>query len=83
MLVATDGGVERIEPPTVAVRDTTGAGDTFNGVLAAGLARGWALDRAARRATVAATLSVTRSGARGGMPTAGDIEISMQQGVGV
>jgi ribokinase len=74
VLVATEAGVERIEAPAVAVRDTTGAGDTFSGVFAAGLARGWELDRAARWATAAAALSVTRSGARGGMPTASEIE---------
>ncbi len=65
---------EHFPAPTVAVLDTTGAGDTFSGVLAAGLARGWELDRAARWATAAAALSVTKPGARGGMPTASEIE---------
>jgi ribokinase len=77
VLVATEAGVEQIEPPTVSVRDTTGAGDTFSGVLAAGLARGWGLHPAARRATAAAALSVTKSGARAGMPTATEIEAVM------
>lgn len=72
--LAAAEGVARIEAPKVAAHDTTGAGDTFNGVLAAGIARGWALDRAARWATVAAALSVTQSGARGGMPTASRVE---------
>jgi ribokinase len=70
----TGASVERIEAPAVPVLDTTGAGDTFSGVLAAGLARGWELDRAARWATVAAALSVTKPGARAGMPAAGEIE---------
>jgi ribokinase len=74
VFVADGTRVERIEPPAVPVRDTTGAGDTFSGVLAAGLARGWELDRAARWATAAAALSVTKSGARGGMPAASEIE---------
>jgi ribokinase len=74
VFVAAGGHVERVEAPAVAVRDTTGAGDTFSGVLAAGLARGWELDRAARWATAAAALSVTQSGARAGMPTASEIE---------
>jgi ribokinase len=74
-VVVADGiRVERFEAPAVSVRDTTGAGDTFSGVLAAGLARGWELDRATRWATAAAALSVTKSGARGGMPVAGEIE---------
>jgi ribokinase len=66
--------VERFRPPVVSVLDTTGAGDTFSGVFAAGLARGWDLDRAARWATAAAALSVTKPGARGGMPAAAEIE---------
>jgi ribokinase len=74
VFVADGTRVERIEAPAVPVRDTTGAGDTFSGVLAAGLARGWELERAARWATVAAALSVTESGARGGMPAAREIE---------
>lgn len=74
VFVAAAGRVGRIEAPQVTVRDTTGAGDTFSGVLAAGLSRGWALDRAARRATAAAALSVTKAGARGGMPRASEIE---------
>jgi len=47
--------------------DTTGAGDTFNGALAAF----WGDDLAssARLACAASALSVTRAGAQGGMPT--------------
>jgi ribokinase len=74
VFVAGDGPVRRIEPPPVEVRDTTGAGDAFSGVLAAGLARGWELERAARWATIAAALSVTKPGARAGMPGANEIE---------
>ena len=48
--MAAGGRVERIAAPAVKALDTTGAGDTFNGVLAAGLARGWQLERAAREA---------------------------------
>ena len=40
--------------------DTTGAGDTFNGVLAACLARGMPLEAAAASANAAAARSVTR-----------------------
>jgi ribokinase len=74
VFVADGDALERLEPPTVPVRDTTGAGDTFSGVFAAGLARGWEVERAARWATAAAALSVTRSGARGGMPAASEID---------
>jgi ribokinase len=51
------------------VVDTTGAGDCFNGALAAGLARGSDLRDAAARANRAAGLSVRAAGARAGMPT--------------
>jgi ribokinase len=72
---AADGeGAWQVEPPPVEVRDTTGAGDAFSGVLAAGIARRWGLERAARWATAAAALSVTKPGARTGMPRAGEIE---------
>ncbi len=70
-VLAIDGDVvERIPAWPVEAVDTTGAGDTFNGVLAAGLAGGLPLIDAARRAVVAAALSVSWPGARGGMPTA-------------
>ena len=58
----------------VAVLDTTGAGDTFSGVLATWLAGGRELDRAAVAANCAAALSVTQAGARGGMPGRAAIE---------
>ena len=61
-----DGGNETAIPaPAVDVVDTTGAGDAFNGVLAAGLAAGLDLEDAARRAVEAATASVRVAGARG------------------
>lgn len=54
--------------------DTTGAGDTFCGVLAASLAESRSLDAAIIRANAAAALSVTAAGARTGMPTRDAIE---------
>ena len=52
--------------------DTTGAGDTFNGALAAFWHLGIA--EAVRRANAAGALSVTRPGAQGGMPTLAELE---------
>lgn len=63
-----DGSEEPVRAPSVPVVDTTGAGDCFNGVLAAGLAMGAELSAAVRDAVLAASLSVSTAGAREGMP---------------
>ncbi|MFN8160978.1 MAG: PfkB family carbohydrate kinase [Solirubrobacterales bacterium] len=73
-LMADEDGLRELQPPEASVVDTTGAGDTFNGVLAAGLAGSEDLEPAVRRAVVAASLSVARAGARGGMPSVEEIE---------
>jgi ribokinase len=57
----------------VQVIDTTGAGDTFCGVLAAGLARGLDVEAAARLATAAGALAVTRPGAQTAVPSAEEV----------
>ena len=49
--------------------DTTGAGDTFNGALAAFLVKGQSLGEAIRSANMAASLSIRAMGAQGGIPT--------------
>jgi ribokinase len=53
-----------VPAPRVHAVDTTGAGDAFNGVLAAELARGRELRAAVEAAVAAAAQSVTRAGAR-------------------
>lgn len=60
----------------VDVVDTTGAGDTFNGVFTARLAAGEAIDVAATVANRAAALAVGTVGARAGMPRAADLSVS-------
>ena len=69
-LVASPDGTAEHRPavPAEAV-DTTGAGDTFNGVLAARLAAGDTLGDAVDWALWAGSLSVRHLGARGGMPS--------------
>src|SRR5215217_6698652 len=64
-LLLERGGTLHIPAPRVRAIDTTGAGDVFNGVLAAGLARGEELRAAVTAAVAAAAASVTRAGARG------------------
>ncbi|HSI99294.1 MAG TPA: ribokinase [Patescibacteria group bacterium] len=56
------------------VVDTTGAGDTFNGVLATWLAAGASLEDAIVAANAAASLSIGAAGAREGMPRREAIE---------
>jgi len=77
VVVDTQLDAMHVAAPHVAVRDTTGAGDTFNGVLAARVAAGDQLDEAVSVAVEAAALSVTEVGARGGMPTAAAIAVAM------
>jgi ribokinase len=63
-----------VPAPRVEAVDTTGAGDTLTGVLAASIAAGLAFEAAVRRAVAAASLSVTVPGARGGMPRSAEID---------
>ena len=65
---------EKVEAPTVEAVDTTGAGDCFNGVFAAGLAEGLEPRAAAERAATAAAMSVTKVGAREGMPARAELD---------
>jgi ribokinase len=68
MALLADGS--RIAVPALKIDpvDTTGAGDTFAGVLAAGLDQGLPLDLALRRASVAASLTCLAMGAQQAMP---------------
>jgi len=74
LVVRTGSAVVAVPAPAVHPVDATGAGDTFNGALAAGLAGGLDLAEAVRRAVAAAAFSTTRPGARGGMPTRAELE---------
>ena len=68
-------GFETIHTPALEIRpvDTTGAGDTFAGVLAATLAAGHELRDAARYATAAGSLACTRAGAQSSQPAWSEI----------
>ena len=67
---------EKTEIPGFAVtaRDTTAAGDTFNGALAVALAEGSPLPYAIRFANAAAAISVTRLGAQSSTPTRTEVD---------
>ncbi len=64
---------EIIPPMPVKAQDTTGAGDTFNGALAAALAEGQSLHSAVELAVRASGISVTRQGAVTSIPYRKDI----------
>ncbi|WP_099157438.1 ribokinase [Virgibacillus ndiopensis] len=63
----------------VEAKDTTGAGDTFNGALASQLGRGAKLTKAIEYANAAAALSVTKIGAQGGMPTGTEVDLFIKE----
>jgi len=65
--------VEHHPAPQVTPVDTTGAGDCFCGVLAAGLAAELPLPTAVQRANRAAALAVGRVGAAPSMPLAAEL----------
>lgn len=64
-----DNTIQTVPALSVAVVDTTGAGDTFNGLLAAELATGSDFAQAVHLATIGASLSVQKLGAQSGMPS--------------
>lgn len=63
----------RVEAPAVQPVDTTGAGDTFSGVLAAELSANTPIRDAVAAAVHAASYSTEHRGARSGMPAAADV----------
>jgi ribokinase len=67
-LYVSKSGVQNFSAPHVKPVDTVGAGDCFNGWLAASLVENLKMDEAIARAIRAASVSVTRSGAQSGMP---------------
>ncbi len=76
-LVQSNGACTRIEAPSVATRDTTAAGDCFNGALATALVAGAELTEAVEFACRAAALSTTQPGAQSSMPRRDEILLSI------
>ncbi|GAA2877925.1 ribokinase [Streptosporangium fragile] len=72
-----DGPVVHVEARKVTAVDTTAAGDTFVGALAAARVERRRPDEAVRFATAAAALSVQRAGASTSMPTRAEIDQSL------
>lgn len=71
--------VGTVSPPAVAAVDTTGAGDTFCGALAAAVAEGRSLLEAVRFATGASALSVESVGAVSSIPSRSRIDAKLEE----
>ena len=71
---ATTTGPLAVPAFAITAVDTTGAGDTWCGVLCAGLDRGLPLDAAMRRAAAAAAIACTRPGAAASVPSAAETD---------
>ncbi|MFV0380770.1 MAG: ribokinase [Breznakia sp.] len=72
-----DGSIiQSIPAYDVEVVDTTGAGDTFNGVLGFSLLRKYPLKEAVQIANLAAALSIQEKGAQGGIPSLAKMKAS-------
>lgn len=78
--VARAAGAHLVQPAfAVEAVDTTGAGDTFCGVLVAALAQSAGLPAALRQASAASALACTRHGAQSGIPQHGAVRAFLQQ----
>lgn len=77
-LVVSDAAPYVVAPIPVAVVDTTGAGDAFNGGLATALAEGRDIMQAVAFANATGALSVTKLGTAPAMPYRHEIERLLQ-----
>ena len=78
-LVVTREGAVRVPGFKVRAKDTTAAGDTFNGALATALSEAKPLMEAVRFAGGAAAISVTRPGAQPSVPFRPEIDAMLKR----
>jgi ribokinase len=79
VVASDDTGIWRVAAPQVTAVDTTGAGDAFNGALAAALVQGRDIKAAAAWACQAAAYSVTQPGTIPDYPTPAQVEDFIRQ----
>ena len=75
VLLCGAAGVQHLPARVVKAVDTVGAGDTFVGGLAAGLAEGMGAADAVRLGQAAAAIAVSRSGVQSAMPRRAEITL--------
>ena len=80
--VSGDGTVDRLSGLPARAVDTTGAGDTFVGVLAASLAAGLPMRESLERSVAAGSLAVERAGATTSIPTRVEVDERLLQHAG-
>lgn len=80
VVAATPEGEVSARGLAVEPVDTVGAGDTFCGYLAAGIAQGLPLQQALTRAAVAGSLACLKPGAQPSIPMAEEVERAMKDG---
>lgn len=64
--------------PMEQIVDTTGCGDVFHGVYAAGLVAGYSPEERIRRAAAAAALKTQKAGSQAGSPTRAELDSFLQ-----
>lgn len=82
VLAATPDDLLMVPALKIAPLDTVGAGDTFCGYFAAGLAAGLPLDQALARAAAAGSLACLKAGAQPAIPLARDVDAALQKSAG-
>lgn len=76
-LAATPGGLTRVDSLEITPVDTVGAGDTFCGYLAAGMAAGLSLEEALGRAAAAGSLACLKPGAQPSIPLKAEVDAAL------
>lgn len=80
VFLAMDGLERQLGAVKVEARDTTAAGDAFNGAFAVGLQLGKSSAESARFAVAASAISVSRHGAQESMPTLDEVNRLLETG---
>ncbi|MBV8380337.1 MAG: ribokinase [Paucibacter sp.] len=79
LLLGDAAGVQRLVAARVTAVDTVGAGDTFVGGFATGLAEGLKAYDAARLGQASAAIAVSRSGVQAAMPLRAEVDAALAE----